>query len=404
MTRIFYSLLCGAIFFCCGCNDGASGKPGVPPINDSLAGGRDGQPVFPDWAMTGFKKLDSVNPIMQPGRNHFTDPVSGKTNFWESKNVFNPATVVRQDTLFMLYRAQDSLGAGTSRIGLAWSRDGIHFNREMEPVFYPDNSRFHSLEWPGGCEDPRIVEDSSGRYIMTYTSYDGTLARLLVATSTDLRHWVRYGPVFQDAMKGKYKNVWSKSGSILSRYSGGRIVATRVNGKYFMFWGDLFIWGAVSDDLLHWTPVEMKAGEKPLVPLYGVAEKVPALKIVIPTRKGYFDSDLVESGPPAMMTSKGILLLYNSRSLLKGGDPALPHGTYTAGQVLLDSTDPTRIIQRLDHYFIRPEKSYELTGEVNNVCFIEGLARYGGNWFLYYGTADSRIAVAVRPAPADRTP
>ncbi len=142
----------------------------------------------------------------------------------------------------------------------------------------------------------------------------------------------------------------------------------------------------------------MDKGEKPPVPLYGVAEKVPDLKIVVPTRKGHFDSDLVESGPPAMITGNGILLMYNSRSLLAGGDPTIPDGTYTAGQVLLDSADPSRILQRLDNNFIRPDKSYELKGEVNNVCFIEGLAAYRDTFFLYYGTADSRIAVAARPA------
>ena len=50
----------------------------------------------------------------------------------------------------------------------------------------------------------------------------------------------------------------------------------------------------------------------------------------------------------------------------------------------------------MDHYFMKPEKNYELTGEVNNVCFIEGLAQFKDKYFLYYGTADSKIAVAVK--------
>jgi len=32
---------------------------------------------------------------------------------------------------------------------------------------------------------------------------------------------------------------------------------------------------------------------------------------------------------------------------------------------------------------------------VKNVCFAEGLAFYKDQWFLYYGTADAKIAVAV---------
>ena len=29
------------------------------------------------------------------------------------------------------------------------------------------------------------------------------------------------------------------------------------------------------------------------------------------------------------------------------------------------------------------------------MCFLEGLVYFKGRWFLYYGTADSKIAVAV---------
>ena len=80
------------------------------------------------------------------------------------------------------------------------------------------------------------------------------------------------------------------------------------------------------------------------------------------------------------------------------GDPALPEGTYTASQALFDSAEPTHLLHRLDAYFLRPDRPYELTGQVNSVCFIEGLARLGHRWFLYYGTADAKIAVATRPA------
>ena len=353
---------------------------------------------YPDWALLPFVKLDNANPILKPGDNTFLDPITHKVTGWEVKNVFNPAIAVRNDTLFMLYRAQDSIGkpTGTSRIGLAASTDGIHFVRYPSPVLFPQNDAYKKWEWQGGCEDPRLVQDSAGMYYMTYTAYDGTTARLLMATSPDLMHWTKRGSVFTKAFNGKYVDKWSKSGSIVSTYQNGKITATKLNGKYWMYWGDLFIWAATSDDLIHWTPVEMKAGEKPSVALKGVAEKVPDLQIALATRDDKFDNDLVESGPPAMITDKGILLLYNSRRMPPGGDTSLKEGTYTAGQVLFDKNDPTKIVHRLDQYFIKPEKDYELTGEVNNVCFIEGLAQFHNQYFLYYGTADSKIAVAVK--------
>jgi predicted GH43/DUF377 family glycosyl hydrolase len=355
--------------------------------------------IAPDsWALMPFVKADRSNPILMPDTSSFYDPVWKKRIAWEKKDVFNPAIVVKDGKVMMLYRAQDTVGlpGGTSRIGLAESTDGIHFTRSREPVLFPDNDAFNKYEWQGGCEDPRIVEDEQGTYYMTYTAYDGKVARLLVASSKDLHHWTKHGPVFTSALGGKYLNKWSKSGSIVSTYVNGKIIATKINGKYWMYFGDVFIYVAVSDDLIHWTPVEMQAGEKPYVPLKNEALNMPDLKIVVATRNKKFDSDLVESGPPAMITEAGILLIYNSRNLKNIGDTSLPDGTYAAGQVLIDKSDPTKVIRRLNENFMQPDKPYELTGQVNRVCFVEGLAQFKGKWFLYYGTADSKIAVAVR--------
>jgi predicted GH43/DUF377 family glycosyl hydrolase len=351
-----------------------------------------------DWAMLSFERTDSVNPILVPGTNSFMEPITQQKNDWEAKDVFNPAIVIKDHKVFMLYRAQDKTGKpdGTSRIGLAESLDGIHFTKHATPVLFPDNDAYKKYEWQGGCEDPRIVEDDKGTYYMTYTAYDGKLARLLIATSTDLLHWKKQGSVFADAYQGKYLDKWSKSGSIVSTYANGKIIATKINGKYWMYWGDVFIWAATSDDLIHWTPLEMKEGEQAKDSLKSQALNMPSLQIIIPTRRKKFDSDLVESGPPAMLTDKGILLIYNSRNIKSIGDTSLPEGTYAAGQVLLDKNDPTKIIKRLNHYFIKPERPYEITGQVNQVCFLEGLCNFNHQWFLYYGTADSKIAVAVR--------
>lgn len=359
-------------------------------VNDSAA----------NWAMFDFVKSDSLNPVLQPGSNSFLDPMTNRTVAWESKNVFNPAIVVRRDTVFMLYRAQDSIGkpGGTSRIGLAFSTDGLHFTKTPRPVFYPEPDAYQAYEWQGGVEDPRIVEDSSGIYYMTYTSYDGKTARLMVASSPDLQKWTKHGPVFANAYGGKYLNQWSKSGAIVSRYAQGKIIATKIRDKYWMYWGDQNIWAATSTDLIHWEPFEMQVDESAPILLKGQALKMPQLRIIIPTRDKKFDADLVEPGPPAMLTDKGILLIYNSRNLKNIGDTSLADGTYTAGQVLIDKHNPLQVLHRLNHYFMKPEKSYELVGEVNNVCFLEGLAHYKNQWFLYYGTADSKIAVAVRKA------
>src|SRR5215217_6069264 len=132
------------------------------------------------WNLASFEKADSVNPILSADSLlTFVCPILKKKVRWAEKDVFNPAAVVRNDTVFLLFRAEDKIGkfAGTSRIGLAWSTDGLHFTKMPEPVFYPDNDAAKRWEWEGGCEDPRVVQNETGTYFMTYTAYDGDKAR-----------------------------------------------------------------------------------------------------------------------------------------------------------------------------------------------------------------------------------
>jgi predicted GH43/DUF377 family glycosyl hydrolase len=182
------------------------------------------------WQLTGFKKADAENPILSPSLEaRFLDPISGKNVGWENKNVLNPTALVLNGLVHLLYRAQDSVG--TSRIGLAVSEDGIHFKKNPEPILFPTNDAFRNFEWPGGIEDPRIVETSDNGYFLTYTSYDGKVARLCGAFSKDLKSWEKIGPLFTSE---KYLNTWSKSGAIVSVQNGAKIVAKKINGLYYM--------------------------------------------------------------------------------------------------------------------------------------------------------------------------
>jgi predicted GH43/DUF377 family glycosyl hydrolase len=154
-----------------------------------------------------------------------------------------------------------------------------------------------------------------------------------------------------------------------------------VNGKYWMYFGvpDLHI--ATSDNLLDWTPLEDADGR---------------LVRVLSPRPGYFDSWLVEAGPPALLGPKGILVLYNAGNSATYGQPGLPARVYTGGQALFDARTPFKLIARSDAPFIRPTESYERTGQyAEGTTFVEGLVPFRGRWFLYYGTADSRVGVAV---------
>jgi len=349
-----------------------------------------------NWKLINFIKVDSINPILKPSKDlSFECPITNNRVNWEERNVLNPSAVVKDDKVYLFYRSQDL--NGTSRIGLAISSDGLHFEKNATPVFYPDKDHMKVYEWNykkelnpensedclscyfDGVEDPRIVESDDGTYIMTYTSYDGKTARLSLASSKNLINWTKHGLVLSDSI---YKDTWSKSGAIVVKRKGNKIIATKINGKYWMYFGDTNIFIATSDDLIHWEVAKN-------------AENNKMISVLHP-RMGYFDSRLVEPGPYALLRDEGILFIYNGSNAANFNDSKLPKFTYSAGQALFDKESPYKLIDRDQNYFIHPDKDYEKVGEVNEVCFVEGLVYFKDKWFLYYGTADSKIAVAVR--------
>src|SRR5690349_509879 len=56
-----------------------------------------------DWALLPFEKLDSVNPVLQPGAGSFIDPIRKAKVLWEEKDVFNPAIVQKGGKIYMFY-------------------------------------------------------------------------------------------------------------------------------------------------------------------------------------------------------------------------------------------------------------------------------------------------------------
>lgn len=339
------------------------------------------------WEWRGFVK-PAFNPIMQADSAYtFFCPMKKDTVQWQKADVFNPAAIVRNGKVYILFRAEDIPGTGigmrTSRIGLAVSDDGLHFTKLKEPVLYPDSSAFMQYDHPGGCEDPRIVEKSDGTYVLLYTSWNRDVARLSVATSKDLLHWEKQGPAFLKAYNGKFLNTWSKSGSVVTKMKNNRVVAAKVKGKYWMYWGENPMYIASSADCINWTPLTDDKGE---------------LKPVLQPREKKFDSHLTEPGPPAMIMKRGILLMYNGKNLENEmADPAIPKGAYCGGQALFDLKDPSKLISRSDDYFINPDLPHEMKGQYKaGTTFVEGLVFFKGKWYLYYGTADSMVGVAVK--------
>lgn len=313
------------------------------------------------WGLGPFRKHDH-NPVISP---------SGKG--WESHGVYNPAAWTEGGKIFLLYRADELIRKGrkVSRLGLAVSTDGYNFKRHPEPVLEPSLW----FEKPGGCEDPRVVRINGVCHI-TYTGYDGKVARMSMAKAkdADYLHWEKIGePLLDESQIAKLRNSsnappgWFKSGAIYSE---------AINGNYWMFLGDKNIHAAVSRDLRRWNVVD---------------------EPIVSPRDGFFDSFLVEPGtPPELLpeekrlrSPEGIWLGYNSARKTESGL------RYAFGAVLLDPANPTKVLRRTALPLLEPSTHDERHGNEPNVVFGEGLVRFGGKWFLYYGMADERIGVAV---------
>jgi len=353
--------------------------------------------TLPDWAIGPFARpVDS--PVIEPRpESVFADSLAGKTVHWEALHTFNPAAVVRNGKIFVLYRAEDDsgplsgpaqIGMHTSRLGLAESVDGLHFTRMPEPVFYPAEDSQKAREWPGGVEDPRIVEAPDGTYILTYTQWNRESYSIGVATSPDLVHWTKHGPALGET--GPYAHAMYKSGGIVTRLEHGRLVAARIDGKFWMYWGEVQVRLASSADLIHWTPVESAPG-KPVV--------------VLERRRGLFDSGFPEVGTPPILTDRGVLVFYNGKNAENGSDPdpEIGQGAYSVGEALFDVHHLTRLVKRLERPVLFPERAYERSGQyAAGTTFGEGLVLFQGQWFIYYGCADSFVAVASASGPGEK--
>lgn len=290
----------------------------------------------------------SANPILTPSDLS-----------WENKLVFNPGATIVNGTVYLIYRAIGS--DEISRLGLATSTDGIHFERRKEPVYYGDGHPDASM----GIEDPRIV-DIDGTYYITYTAVSQDLEaevnpnwrknialkpKIALATTKDFQTFTEYDVIIPN-LSGKNSSFFPK----------------KVNGEFWLLYreglGKTFF--AHSSILTDW----------------------PKPHQVFEERPGFWDSVRTGIGAPPIETEKGWLLFYH------GVDET---NTYRLGIMFLDRDDPLKILYRSPEPVFEPETDYEKYGYINNVVFTCGAIEIDGSYYVYYGAADRVIGVATVP-------
>jgi predicted GH43/DUF377 family glycosyl hydrolase len=101
--------------------------------------------------------------------------------------------------------------------------------------------------------------------------------------------------------------------------------------------------------------------------------------------------DQVELGAPPIKTDKGWLVIYSYIKNYMSNNKV-----FSIEAVLLDLNDPLKIIGRTQLPLLTPEEKYELKGNIDNVIFPSGAVVNEGKLLVYYGAADTSIAVATR--------
>lgn len=347
------------------------------------------------WGIGPFKKLPK--PVLSPSDSLLFDcPVLGRSVKWAETGVYNPASIVRDGRIHMVFRADSEKLGGkdffgynrvTCRIGYAVSEDGVSFKINDKPVIYPENDAYYKYEWWGGCQDMHVIEDENGRIYMNYDAWTGEYDPsappfghcppepifdvLMSAVSDDMINWEKKGTAFSNEYP-LYHN-FSRSGTVLCELRDEKLVAARVNGRYWMYMSHRG-WMASSEDLVNWEPVLDEKGE---------------IRAIFPNCGPYdYCRRSCEAGAAALLTENGIVYFFNANKA--GSD------TWSVAQALISAEDMYTVLDVDDEPTLSPEYEWEIKGHCPcpaNVC--NTLIRFNGKWHLYYGAADQYIGCAV---------
>lgn len=308
-------------------------------------------------------------------------------NEWENLCVLNPAVIYddASEEFVMLYRAAGDTDKHNIYLGLATSKDGIHFERKSDsPVFAPSEDGSD-----GGCvEDPRLIK-MEGWYYLTYAARPYAPGRYWIENYP--RPWFNPpagGPQFlrnNDTLTHLAITQDFKTYKKLGRITDSRVddrdvilFPEKVGGKFVrlsrpMTWcGEGYdnekpcTYIAFSDDMMEWS------NARPLM-----------------QGKEWWESKKIGGSCPPIRTEKGWFHLYHG--------VCEEDGNYRVGAVLLDLNDPTKLLARTKEPILSPETEYEKSGYYNGCVFPTGNVVKDGSLYVYYGAADKYVCVATAP-------
>ena len=309
---------------------------------------------------------------------------------FENEGVLNPAVIREGDTVHVFYRAVRK--GNHSTIGYCQLNGPLDLSeRKPSPVFQPGADQ----EWQG-VEDPRIVKIDD-TYFLTYTAYDGVNAMGSLATSADLLNFQRKGIIVPQITHQAFLDI-TASTHISRKYNRFHNLhdANDVTQKNIL----------LSDKNLMFFPRKIN-GKFYFLHRIRPDIQIASVDTIEELNKDYWQDYLEHFDQHILMASK----YAHEISYIGGGCPPIEtkagwlliyHGVhdttegyvYSACAALLDLEKPEKELARLPYPLFKPELNWELEGEVNNVVFPTGAVIFDDKLYIYYGAADTCIAVA----------
>ncbi|MCS7462530.1 glycoside hydrolase family 130 protein [Paenibacillus doosanensis] len=305
-------------------------------------------------------------------RRHPANPLlSPKDVPYGPAMVFNAGVAKYEGKYVMVFRndygdaeAETIEPASTTNLGLAWSDDGVHWDVQASPVWSWNDEEVVRVY------DPRLTV-IGGRCYMCF--------------AVDTKHGVRGGIAVTD----DFRRFEVLSMSVPDNRNMV-LFPERIGGKYvrlerpFPVYGrggvDRFdTWLSDSPDLRYWGGSKLVLG----------VEDVP------------FANDKVGPGAPPVKTAKGWLTTFHAvdidRSRGKNGWEPAWKKRYSAGIMLLDLDDPSRIVGMSKAPLLAPEAAYETSGGFRNDVIFPGgmILEPSGEVKIYYGAADTVECLAT---------
>ncbi|HCA84036.1 MAG TPA: glycosidase [Streptomyces sp.] len=325
----------------------------------------------------------------------------------EAEGVLNPASGHTPDGRLHLLPRLVSAG-NVSRVGLAEVvlSGGVPVGVERRGVVLAPDEGWERGRNNAGVEDPRITfVPRLGLHVMTYVAYGPLGPRLAFAVSEDLETWRRLGPMhfaYQEDLDTDLNLFPNKDAVLFPEPVPGP------DGKpaYAMLHRPMWDLGWFRDG----EGVHLPAGmtdERPgiwvsYVPADEVEQDITALvrlrdHRLVALSEHPWEELKIGAGPAPIRVEEGWLLIHHgvSGALAPGFDPqAQQRVNYSAGAMILDPQDVSRVLARSAEPLLFPETEEERSGTVPNVVFPTAIEEVEGVRYVFYGMADAHIGVA----------